>query len=642
MGQIKFEDDYMFRNNRMITSSSDIALTELVANAWDAGALNVVINLPNEEDSKLRICDDGCGMTNDEFNERWMTLNYNRTKHQGKYVDFPDEISSAEKKKRIAYGRNGVGRHGMLCFSNRYSVKTWKNGEGREYIITTSSGDEPFKIVSENKFETTGHGTEISAYIERNKPDIKKTKEILSARFIYDPQFSLKINDECLDLTSCEGFVKEEEVVTSNDKKLKIAIIDSTKTASSSQQHGIAFWVCGRLVGTPSWSYGKYQFLDARYRIAKRYTIIVQSEDIIEEVLPDWTGFYDSNGMDCVYSEVRKVVSELVNNVMQEQVEDIKSEVIEDKREELEGLLLSEKREISTFMDILTLNNPMLAPDVLKTSVEALLVIQKAKKGEELLAQLSTMKPEDIDKLSDLLRSWDINDVVSVIDEIDRRILVIEAISRIYENKSTDELHTLHPMVLNAKWLFGAEFDSPMFASNRSLNTIIKTMFKEDEYDVDAIANPRKRPDIICLYKSTLRAVCTDRVDTEAGGIMKPDQILIIELKRGGFEIEAGEVSQAENYVRQIRKSGQLHRAANIHAFVVGSIIGDIDTHRKTDSGIVDVVTYGQLVETASIKLFGLRKTLEEHYQNFEDESLVEKALKEPSQMKMRFEDIQG
>ena len=67
MGQIKFEDDYMFRNNRMITSSSDIASTELVANAWDAGALNVVINLPNEENSKLRICDDGCGMTSDEF-----------------------------------------------------------------------------------------------------------------------------------------------------------------------------------------------------------------------------------------------------------------------------------------------------------------------------------------------------------------------------------------------------------------------------------------------------------------------------------------------------------------------------------------------------------------------------------------------
>lgn len=64
----------------------------------------------------------------------------------------------------------------MVCyvFQIVIQLKHGKMGEGCEYIITTSSGDEPFKIVSENKFETTGHGTEISAYIERNKPDIKK------------------------------------------------------------------------------------------------------------------------------------------------------------------------------------------------------------------------------------------------------------------------------------------------------------------------------------------------------------------------------------------------------------------------------------------------------------------------------------
>lgn len=223
-----------------------------------------------------------------------------------------------------------------------------------------------------------------------------------------------------------------------------------------------------------------------------------------------------------------------------------------------------------------------------------------------------------------------------MIDEIDRRILVVEAISRVYEKRETDELHTLHPMVLAARWLFGAEFDSPMFVSNRALNTVVKTLFKEDDYDTSAIANPRKRPDIVCLKKSTMRAVCTDRIDNEAGGIMKPDQVLIIELKRGGFEIGPQEVFQAENYVRQIKKSGILHKTSNIHAFVVGCEIGDIDVHKVSDSGTVDVLTYGHLVETANVKLFGLKKTLEEHYNSFNDESLVEKALKEPAQLKMK------
>lgn len=633
MGQIKFEDDYMFRNNRMITSSPDIAITELVANAWDAGALHVDIKLPNSENRIISVIDDGIGMLEEEFNSRWMTLNYNRTKHQGKYVTFPDEIK--DDRTRIAYGRNGVGRHGMLCFADKYTVKTWKNGMCFECIISTSSGNEPFKIISKKTYKKSGHGTEISAYANRNIPDEKMMKEILSARFIYDPQFELRINGIDLSLATCNGVVGEAQLTTINGKHLRVAIIDSNKTALSSQQHGIAFWVCGRLVGSPAWSFGQYQFLDARYKIAKRYTIIVQSEDIIDEVLPDWTGFVNSIVMDNVYSEVKKIVNELTNNIMKEQITDLKTDVIEETREKLQDLSLSEKREISSFMDILTETNPMMAAEMLKTSVEALMKIQKAKKGQELLAQLGNMKPDELDKLSDLLKNWDINDVVSVIDEIDRRILVVEAISRIYEKKETDELHTLHPMVLGARWLFGAEFDSPMYTSNRTLNTVIKTLFKEEEYDITAIANPRKRPDIVCLNKLTIRAVCTDRIDIEAGGIMKPDQILIIELKRGGFEIGPEEVYQAENYVRQIKKSGALHKASSIHAFVVGCNIGDIDTHKKTESGIVDVVTYGQLVETASMKLFGLKQTLEEHYKSFDEESIVEKALKQPYQMKI-------
>lgn len=51
---------------------------------------------------------------------------------------------------------------------------------------------------------------------------------------------------------------------------------------------------------------------------------------------------------------------------------------------------------------------------------------------------------------------------------------------------------------------------------------------------------------------------------------------------------------------------------------------------KSSESRIVDVVTYGQLVETANMKLFGLRETLEEHYKTLDEESLVEKALKQP------------
>lgn len=108
---ISFEENYIFRNNRSITSNNDIALTEFIANAWDAGAHQVDITIPDEEHEIISVEDDGTGMTDEEFRSRWMTLSYDRQKRQGKEVVFPDGV---EGTKRIAYGRNGIGRHGML------------------------------------------------------------------------------------------------------------------------------------------------------------------------------------------------------------------------------------------------------------------------------------------------------------------------------------------------------------------------------------------------------------------------------------------------------------------------------------------------------------------------------------------------
>jgi hypothetical protein len=78
-----------------------------------------------------------------------------------------------------------------------------------------------------------------------------------------------------------------------------------------------------------------------------------------------------------------------------------------------------------------------------------------------------------------------------------------------------------------------------------------------------------------------------------------------------------------------------LHSAAEINAFVVGAELGDIDTYKKTSSGSIHAVTYGQLVDTASRKLLRLRERLKEHYDAIGQESIVEKALKESVQTKM-------
>lgn len=629
---VQFEENYLFRNYKSITSNPDIALTEFVANAWDAGANNVSIVVPDEEHEEIVVEDDGTGMSDDEFRNRWMTLNYDRQKRQGKEVSFPPDT---ENTKRIAYGRNGVGRHGMLCFSNTYTVETWQNGLCNKYVIAIAQGNAPYKIAKHEQFPKSGHGTKLSAFAVRHLPDAKAMTDILSARFLYDPKFILKINGSTVDLSQHKGKILEKNVSVGSNIKLDIIVIDSTKTAAKSQQHGVAFWVSGRLVGKPAWSINTTTFLDGRVKAAKRYTIIVKTDDIIDDVLPDWSGFVDSASMKSVYTVVKKEVDQFIKSVMAEQVGEVCLDVIHDASDELEALTIDGKRNVSAFIEKITEKNPVITPDSLKNAVDAMISVERAKKGGILLSHLSRMSADQIDKLADLLTTWDVDDIVAVISEIDKRIIVIEAIERLYRDKSTEELHTLHPLVLNARWLFGAQFDSPMFVSNSALTTVIKSLFSNNDYDLNALENPRRRPDIVCLKDYSLKAVCTDRIDAEAGGIMKPDQILIVEIKRGGFEITPQEVSQVEHYVRQIRKSGVLHRNATIDAYVVGARLGDIDANKKTDSGEIHAVTYGHLVETASSKLFRLRDRLKEHYASMDQESIVEKALRDEKQLKI-------
>lgn len=622
---VQFEDDYIYRNYRSITHTPDIALTEFVANAWDAGAYHVNISIPNESDENqvLIVEDDGIGMTDDEFSKRWMTLNYNRQKKQGKMVTFPNDVDSY---KRFAYGHNGIGRHGMFCFNTHYTIETWRDGTCNKYEIAISSGVQPFKIIRHDLSEKNGHGTRLSVSVTQNLPDSGKMIDIISARYLYDPKFQVKINDAVVRLEDYSN-IQEVRNVCIDNVNLKITVIDATKVARNTQQNGIAFWVCGRLVGRPSWSINNEQFLDGRCRAAKRYTIIVQTEDLFDDVLPDWTGFHNTNRVRYFLKAFRTQVNDIVKKIMEEQIEDVQQAVIEESREQLELLTLYEQRGISTFIENITQASPIINSDFLKTAVEAVIAMEQSESGAKLLSQLSSLSADEIDKLSELLDTWNVNDILTVMNEIDRRISIIEAISRTCNDKSTDELHTLHPLILSARWIFGAEFESPMFTSNKTLNTVIAELFEKQGYDINQIVNQRKRPDIVMLNEGTFSAVCTEKADIDAGYIMKPDQILIVELKRGGFQIDYKEVNQATNYMRQIMKAGVMHKNANIRAFVVGSTIGDIDTHISQDSGVLDIFTYSQLVDTARTKLFRLRDQLSDHYDMLDDKSIVEKAL---------------
>lgn len=630
----QFEKNYIHRTTGNITMRPDIALTELIANAWDACAVMVNITLPVFSGDEIIIEDDGTGMTEEEFKKRWLTLAYNRLEHQGKNVETTPE---RQYIKRIAYGKNGVGRHGMLCFADYYNIKTWKNGKCIDCDISLDSGNSPISIDNYKVYDKAGHGTILKTNIKEINFNENEIREILSARYLYDPEFRIFVNGLEVNLEDHSGLILNEEIKILNDQiKLKIYIIDSSSTATKSKYHGVAFWVNKRLVGEPSWSLGNLNLKDGRTKFAKTHTIIIESDDLIEYVLPDWTNFKDVINMQQIYTELYKYLSDKIKELNKEKITDMKIDLIREHRNEISNLNRGEKMEIEEFINQIVEEDPDISQEELNIAVSTIINIKQNKNGIELLKKISDFTYEDIDLLNKILDNWNIKEIADTLDVIDYRISVIETISRICSDKNMDELHTLHPLIEQARWLFGPEFDSDEYTSNKSLSTIIREYFKTDGYKY--LDNPRKRPDLLLMSDMSISCYsCSDiHYDSE---LFEIKNILIIELKKGGFSIGRKEVNQADDYVQEIAFKGGLINKPHITAYVVGDKIDSgISTKKILEdaNGVIYATTYASLVETAKRRLFNLRKILSEKYNKSKTEDLISKVLREPDQQSMK------
>jgi hypothetical protein len=631
-----FEEGYLLRELGQVAHVPQVALTELVANAWDAGASSVKVILPSEIGGTLTVEDNGHGMTPDQFKRRWMTLGYDRVRHQGVNVEFPPGGSARPRK---AYGRNGVGRHGMLCFGDEYEVETWRDGVLSIFTVGTESGPSPFVLRREDSGARTGSGTRLSVQVTRKLPNADEILTVLAARFVHDPEFEVQVNGVARTVAEIEGKVSEEKLSLSGGRSATVIVIDSTLLNHSSVHQGIAFWVQRRLVGTPSWSVGSVASFDGRTRFARRYKVIVDTDGFNDQIERDWTGFLRTEPVGELYKATAEHIERVAQELAVEIVEESTTDALAQNRSELTSLGRGARLEVAEFTKAIAQAHPTISPEFLSTAVKAVINLEKSKSGAALLQKLSTLPPDDVAGLDQLLDEWTIKDAMRVLDEIDGRLSVIETIRRISDDPETDELHTLHPLVLRSRWLFGPEFESEEFCSNATLQTVAKQLFQKAGAQ---FINERNRPDIVVLPdKVTLQLVGIEAFDPADSSVIQMQQVLLIELKKGGFKLTRNEVSQADGYVQDIAASGAISGAPYVSAWVVGqSIAAGVAKDKKVgdgdrEFGRVRATTFGALVDTANRRMMKLRDALTARYAEIPTDALIERVLGTPVQAEL-------
>lgn len=613
----RFSEGFLDDHAGRVISNPHIAIVELVANSWDAGARRVDITWPDEEGGVFEIVDEGTGMTKEGFENVWPELNYNRVQRQGSRVIFPD---SSVTIKRSAYGRNGKGRHSLFCFSDEYYVETWKNNVASSFHIKRSHGELPYEIRFVKEYSKEGHGTKICCDLINNYIEEKEVQELLGSKFITDPDFSIYLNGNKIDLFKMQDYEEEEYEIPGEDVKVRILRFDSKKTGRISKHHGVAWWVNKRLVGEHSWKGLEGAYLDGRTSEAKRYTFIVEADLLRDEVKPDWTGFKDTPRADRIIQSVNSHIFDSIQTLMQDIRRETKMMILTPYKKNLKQLSNLSKEQVGRFVDQIQMKCPTMTQRDLSNTIEILTNMELSRTGYGLLQQLVHLSPDDLDSLSEILDNWSITDARKVLDELQWRLKVIIKIESLVEDPETNELHELQPLFETGLWIFGPEYEGIQFTSNKSLSTVVKQFFGGGNVD-----NPMKRPDFVALSDSSIGVYSSDQYD-ENGEVCGIRKILIVELKRGGSTIRTKERRQAEDYATKIMKSGKIDPSTEIICYVLGSKVDCEDIKEGTRKVIPRA--YSIVLRQAHARTFNLIEKIKE-FKGISEEGVTDKEIKE-------------
>ena len=183
-------------------SNVPAVLSEVVANAWDADAGQVRIELDKAQ-GRIVIEDDGCGMTRDEVVDRFLLVGYQRRLGQP---------GPSPGKGRSPMGRKGIGKLSLFSIANLIIVETIRDG-GRTALrmhldavraaIEDNQGEYQPEELEDSGFDCA-HGTRITLEDLRKRQTVSTAEGLrrrLARRFsIIGPShdFSITVNDDAI------------------------------------------------------------------------------------------------------------------------------------------------------------------------------------------------------------------------------------------------------------------------------------------------------------------------------------------------------------------------------------------------------------------------------------------------------------
>lgn len=528
--------------------SAELALKELVDNAWDAEAAEVSITLPDPlSQEPVVVSDNGCGMTPNELKGDFLNIASSRTSRKG---------ARTPHLHRLVKGRKGVGKFSGLELSDEMRVSTTAHGNQSSLSISRKALLEPTGDLAEVDlpFQTSvapggDSGTTITLVRMSDKrgiPTAEAMRELLAYDYGTADGFVILVNGQRIVRADVKGEKFKATLPLRNNTvaELHYTVTEKPRPAKHA---GIMLRSGEKSVGKPHF-FGLEN--EETLSDALRRRIIGELRVDSDAIELNAAGS-DVVETDSQYRELEKWVAtqltlslkechtkefNLAKARWQKQVNDALEKLPESRREvigkRIENALNRVYQEEKN-------------QERIGVMVELMLSAIEHDEYWEVCKHLNEADKVDVATLAGILEQFGLCDLALMARQAESRMKLLDQLEQMARNPKTTELQ-IHKALEKNMWVFGAKY--ALMASNISLKRIVEEQCAKAMED----DNSNTRPDLLLSADPAERH-------------------LLIEFKKPDLPLKRRHESQAKEYADTLTK----HLGHKFEILVIGGHIDD-------------------------------------------------------------------
>jgi len=549
--------------------SPEKALKELVDNAWDAEAKEVLVSLPQPLSGEpIVVQDNGSGMTISELQSEYLNIARNRRDRSG---DFSPNL------RRRVKGRKGIGKFAGLMIATSMRLETWARTKRATFefdkkLLESHEGlpDMPLEI-SESDSNEIPHGTRVSLS-DLNQtlrfPNEQKLKQVLIAEYGREEDFNIIINGKPLDVDDLQGEYSEEAIpLSSGTGTLRCTISDQKRKLP---KPGIAIRVDGKIVGEPSF-FGLDQTDDIPRKLLDKCFGEIELTGCASDVTADWGAIIEGSATERELTEkVQPILRERLKRVYGQEMH-LALARLRKKALDRISKLPENRRDFADKAIKKILDRFYQEPEEkVEPVVNVLLDALERNDYRIVLEHINSARHSEVARFAEALEEFGLVEMALVAEQATNRLAFLDYLDEICSNSGTLECH-VHKAIEGNLWLFGVEYS--LFSSNITLKRQVEE-YLDRKYVGD---RADKRPDLFL----------TQNLNGER---------LLIEFKRPSHPLVFADYQQATAYRNDFHQNGIDQQ---INVIVMGGKLGsDLPSQERREPN-VSIMTFSDLISAA-------------------------------------------